>query len=53
MMAKMKSDVDSGTQPHFSRLAPRPTPKIPPEPIAYLLWMLCMFAPVALPCWPR
>ena len=24
---------------------------MPPEPIAYLPWMLCMLAPVALPCW--
>ena len=50
MMAKMKSVVDSGTQPHLPPLAPRPTPNQPPEPTAYLPWMLCMLAPVALPC---
>ena len=49
MMAKMKSVVDSGTQPHLPPLAPRPTPNQPPEPTAYLPWMLCMLAPVALP----
>src|SRR6202034_356807 len=41
MIAKMKSLVDSGSQPHFSRLAPRPTPKIPPEPSAYFPWVAC------------
>jgi hypothetical protein len=46
MIAKMKSLVDSGSQPHFSRLAPRPTPKTPPEPSAYLPWIACMLAPV-------
>jgi hypothetical protein len=53
MMAKIKSVVDSGTQPHFPPLAPRPTPNQPPEPTAYLPWMLCMLAPVALPCGSR
>src|SRR6185437_4461973 len=41
MIAKMKSLVDSGSQPHFSRLAPRPTPKMPPEPSAYLPCVDC------------
>ena len=41
MMAKMKSVVAFGTQPHFSLLAPRPTPNQPPEPIAYLPWIGC------------
>jgi hypothetical protein len=49
MMAKMKSLVDSGTQPHFSRLAPRPTPKTPPLPMAYLPWTFCICGPVGPP----
>ena len=36
MIAKMKSVVEFGTQPHFSLLAPSPTPNQPPEPSAYL-----------------
>ena len=31
MMAKMKSVCASGSWPHFSRLAPTPTPNQPPE----------------------
>ena len=36
MIAKMKSVCASGSQPHFSRLAPRPTPHQPPSARAYL-----------------
>ena len=35
MIAKMKSVGAFGSQPHFSLLAPRPTPNQPPEPSAY------------------
>ena len=35
MMAKMKSLVDSGTQPHSPRWRPA-QPNKPPEPIAWL-----------------
>ena len=39
MIAKMKSLCASGSQDHFSRLAPRPTPHQPPSARAYLPWM--------------
>ena len=32
----MKSVGLFGTQPHFARLAPSPTPNQPPEPSAFL-----------------
>ena len=38
MIAKMKSLCASGSQDHFSRLAPRPTPHQPPSASAYLPW---------------
>ena len=39
MIAKMKSLWASGSQDHFSRLAPSPTPHQPPSARAYLPWM--------------
>ena len=39
MIAKMKSLCASGSQDHFSRLAPSPTPHQPPSARAYLPWM--------------
>ena len=43
-IAKMKSFVAFGTQPHFSLLSPSPTPNRPPEPIAHFplepCWLL-------------
>ncbi len=50
MMAKMKSLVDSGTQPHVQLPAPRPTPKMPPEPMHIRPWMGCICAPVGSLC---
>jgi hypothetical protein len=47
--AKMKSDVDSGTQNHLQPPAPRPTPKMPPEPVHCRPWMACICGPVELP----
>ncbi len=39
-MAKMKSEWASGRKPHLARLAPNPTPPIPPEAIPTRLWMI-------------
>ena len=39
MMAKMKSLWASGSQLHFSLLAPRPTPHQPPSASAYNPWI--------------
>ena len=50
MMAKMKSDVDSGTQPQLQLPAPRPTPKMPPEPMQRRPWMACICGPIGPPC---
>ena len=38
MTAKMKSLWPLGSQPHFSRPSPSPTPNQPPLAIAYRPW---------------
>ena len=44
--AKIKSVCASGPRlPHFWRLPPKPTPKMPPEASAIMLWAGCQPAP--------
>ncbi len=44
--AKIKSLCGSGKYKYFCFPSPKPTPKIPPEPIAYKLWIICHPSPV-------
>src|SRR5699024_9519991 len=46
MMAKMKSLWASGSQDHFSRLAPSPTPSQPPEARENSPWLDCQACPM-------
>ena len=48
MIAKMKSLCGSESRPHFSRLAPSPSPSHPPSARAYRPWRGCRAAPNSL-----